>query len=467
MRKLVLLIMFVTSFLIFEDNVKAAPSGDGNFTKNYVCTTNDIYERLESVNSYNAEVELTYDLDEGNDVKIDDECSGEAEVETKKMKQEYLVTQTGDFVFNIDKGPIFSGGGFRFGIKYTNTIKWQFKGRLDECKKVKVKNYEYQEEFDEEGNVVSTSCTGEIEVEPTHSKGVSGGLIDLEDKCDSSAGIMQLYEEQVNREILRELNETTKVTMPKDNNSIKNKGQTSDRVGTWKCEPQQIVESAIVNDDGSVEFNKDPFNGTLKANQLLETECSYELYDAFINRQTGDVVTSKTSTYNSVNYIEKPGMYFIPLKWTGPFSVSVDFGELSTNKKYKWDVKYTCDVETKQFMYDLENGGYKFFYRPIDITNPFPNREPSTNWKEWWSKEENKTSLANSYGNKEYTVSFTPNVIENIKQFNNVQTSSAKKLGYLDTNINGDGTTNFFSKIDGIKFTRSTSDYEKLGAGPQ
>ena len=58
-----------------------------------------------------------------------------------------------------------------------------------------------------------------------------------------------------------------------------------------------------------------------------------------------------------------------------------------------WEDTFTnCDIN----LYTLISGIPKFVYRPIDINNPFPNRNAGINWYDWWSVNRNQEKLKNS-----------------------------------------------------------------------
>ena len=83
---------------------------------------------------------------------------------------------------------------------------------------------------------------------------------------------------------------------------------------------------------------------------------------------------------DTTDYLEKGGMRFIPLKWpNGSFPLKATLGVLSTVKDVDFSVDYTCNIDVVQRYYKLDDGGFYFFYRPIDINNPFPNRDDSMN----------------------------------------------------------------------------------------
>lgn len=97
------------------------------------------------------------------------------------------------------------------------------------------------------------------------------------------------------------------------------------------------------------------------------------------------------------------------------------------------------------------NDRYKFIYRPIDINNPFPNRNPGINWFDWYNIEKNKERLENSYSKLQYVAALDNNAIADIKKYN-------KDHNYLDwdsiNKVTGESSfireKNYIDRVGGI-----------------
>ena len=116
-----------------------------------------------------------------------------------------------------------------------------------------------------------------------------------------------------------------------------------------------------------------------------------------------------------------------------------------------------CDIELYPLLYKdgkpsgNESNKYNFIYRPIDIYNPFPNRNAGINWFEWYNIEKNKDRLESTYSNaEEYTAILNNEIISEIKAYN-------KSHNYLNWD-NIDSNSGRSSFIDGKYVIRGSED---------
>lgn len=188
----------------------------------------------------------------------------------------------------------------------------------------------------------------------------------------------------------------------------------------------------------------------------------YELGKACINAKTADVrYISKDSNCDSNEEIDGGFLYYIPLKEkTGTnFPVEVYIQELSIVNIMNWQLNYKCGVDCQQKLFDLDKGGYLYYFRPISLTEPFPNRDPGVNWINWISDRKNKERLEDTYStqnNLEYTVTLTLDDINAIKEHN-----ANSERGYLDYSININGDSSFIQSSN--VFILGNPNYSGLG----
>lgn len=346
--------------------------------------------------------------------------SGSAKVTaTIKLKQ------SGDLTFNLDRGPIYSGGGFTFDILYTNSTSWDYSdGGYKGCPNITV-SYEsicrrYNEEKKEweywdcctSSTVKSTDCQSDAQYEDLINKAVA-----------------KLYQGLDNSDAT--------VTLPDSNNVT---GGYNNNTGTWSCTSAKVGTS-------------------WKPNTVLKSECTFTLYNAFIEKDTSIVY------YNIAggnNYLSKGPMYFIPLKYpTGNFYVDADISNMSSLTNMYWSANYKCDVECQQKFYDLDDGGYLYYFRPISLRQPFPNRNPGNNWINWIQDGDNAERLADTYtsnNNIEYYVNLSNSDISNIKKYN---ADTNYKGGYLNNSIDNNGNSNFIRNYN--YFTLGNVHHSGLG----
>ncbi len=189
------------------------------------------------------------------------------------------------------------------------------------------------------------------------------------------------------------------------------------------------------NEDGSeanlqIECNQniegDVFDTSGK---VITTTCTILLPKSEVSIGSGIVKYVNGITGNGIN-----NEFYTPIKYNGDLNLYATFSGLSaiqTSGTFlsEWDgasditIKYNgassnCTVTTYPRFYNDDNKTYKFIYRPIDITNPFPNRNAGVNWYDWYSDTANKTKLEKSYSNLEYTMEINKETSNEIKNYN-------------------------------------------------
>ena len=421
-------------------------SGSSNQHFNLTCGVSDLYKNIYS--STNKSTSLTFKITEHggtddpvNGVYYDTYTDSEGCVGTGSatITANYKVVQTTDLTFSINKGPIYSGGGFPFSIDVVNGVRWYYNGVVQRCPKIHVSGLW--------GSFCNGHDCGEDGESCCHDEGCGHGsaYIYSDDCPDDDEYAKTLYPYKIPGDVYdgSTIESGNTVTLPDDSNIV---SDSTDEVGEWSCEPDDVYSAPW-----------DQFTERV-------TRCKYELPEAAITRKNSDVVYG--SAYQSMDdYLAKGRMYYIPLKWpSGQFPLVANLTKLSTVKDVNFSVDYTCNVEVQQRLYKLDDKGFYFFYRPIDINNPFPgNREPSANWAEWWSDSSNQSLLENSYNHLEYSVFLLPNDIRTIKQHNEYVLDNTDRLGYLNYSINNRGKSNFFGTVIGL--TSSSNDHYDLGEG--
>lgn len=345
------------------------------------------------------------------------------------------INQNGNLKFSLDRGPIYSGGGFTFSVVYNNSVSWDYtKNGYKGCPSIKV--------------YYSSMCG----LQPC-CKSTYVYSSECPDPNSDSYYERQLskqkYEEFVNKAMAKKyqglVNSSATVTM-KDSNKVD--GGSNNDTGTWEC------------------TGPNPNNITSwTPNTTLSSSCKFTLYDAFIDKESSDVSYNITGDNN---YLSEGAKYFIPLKYpTGNFPVKAEFYKLSSVKDMNWSATYECDVKCQQKLYDFENGGYLYYFRPISLSKPFPNRDPGRNWYEWIQEGGDLKRLAETYtsnNNIEYYVSLSNNDIANIKQYNyNANYNGGK--GYLDLDVGKNFDINGNSKFikDYNYFTLGNVNHSGLG----
>lgn len=193
---------------------------------------------------------------------------------------------------------------------------------------------------------------------------------------------------------------------------------------------------------------RDDDNSKFEEDKTVTTTCTFLLPKSIVDLGTG-----------KVKYNNKPGQginneYYTPITYTGYLSLEATISNIGVLKDVNywtdnWTLKYdgenddSCKVNVTSRLYKPnQKNEYAFIYRPIDINNPFPNRNAGVNWYDWYSIPANKERLKSSYSKKEYQVILDNQSVSKIKEYN-------KSNNYLDwTGINEKtGKSKFIERI--------------------
>ena len=189
-------------------------------------------------------------------------------------------------------------------------------------------------------------------------------------------------------------------------------------------------------------------SGSFTSGNKLITTCTFFLPSSEINNNlSGKVTYSQSDTTAGIN-----NRYYIPTSesnhkidatLSGLSRLNVDQANTDSalakkgNKKSwlgDWSISTTCSLQVKDRLTNTpstdgsgtntEKVKYKFIYRPINLSNPFPNRYPGINWYDWYITENNKDkkTLEESYSKLDYYVNLDNKTISEIKKYNQNKT---------------------------------------------
>ena len=189
------------------------------------------------------------------------------------------------------------------------------------------------------------------------------------------------------------------------------------------------IQKKCTRDDDNREFEED---------KTVTTTCTFLLPKSIVDLGTGKV-TYKNSPGQGIK-----NEYYTPITYTGELSLEATISNIGVLKDVdnwtnNWKLTYdgenddSCKVNVTSRLYKPDQSNkYAFIYRPIDINNPFPNRNAGVNWYDWYSIPANKERLKSSYSKEEYQVILDNQSVSKIKEYNN-----DKNNNYLDwTGIN-------------------------------
>lgn len=145
------------------------------------------------------------------------------------------------------------------------------------------------------------------------------------------------------------------------------------------------------------------------------------------------------------------------ISFTGDYETDID--KLGDKGKCKATISLKIPI-TQKFYNEIDDDGTKkfkgfnFYYKPIDITNPFPNGlTQSSLWYEWLNdKSGEKLDISDSFSKKTYEINV--NNLYAIRQYNSDYTD------WSTMSLNGKN-----SFIDDYDITRYTNDFYPLGCG--
>lgn len=173
--------------------------------------------------------------------------------------------------------------------------------------------------------------------------------------------------------------------------------------------------------------------GDFTAGNTLTTTCIIYLPASEFEEYTGKVTYKIGDIGNGIN-----NKYYTNLIDNENYSISGTLGGLSVLNSQSsvsdgngkswtgdWSAKLTdCNINlytipiTPTTITTTNNKGYTFLYRPIDINNPFPNRNAGINWFDWYSNIVNKQRLKDTYKNLNYVIELDNAMLSTVKKYN-------------------------------------------------
>lgn len=299
-----------------------------------------------------------------------------------KSKANVKISQTGSITTILIPTNTYAGGGFKFGIMYHNTISWSL-----------VKQYK--------------------------------GTI-----------------EDITKEMQAKLKE----------NFVDGFGLKNVKFGNEQIPDDYFKQNIKCQETGSFT------NGN-----TLTTMCIVYLPNSVVEEYTGKV------TYKQGDNLGLNNKYYTPIDWDSnkKYEIvatirgmdrlkesSVKADSKDKNKVWTGTWEYTlngskdnCDINLYP-LYGQPTGGkknlkYTFIYRPIDLNNPFPNRNPGMNWYDWYNIERNKERLESSYNREQYSITLDSQKTSEIKKYNK---DELNKGGYFDWKTIENGQSSFIDK---------------------
>lgn len=331
-------------------------------------------------------------------------CSSKIE---RTILGEATVTQKGNATFAITPDQVTSGRGFQISASYNGNAKYEI------CNEVTY-SLKYLYEVEENGKKI---C---------HSKVIT-------EIAKEGSQEWSIFTQEAQK-LIGEPEHGAKI-QSHDSNKV---GTEKVTFGSWKA--------TYTNNTKGTSLSWEP-------GEEIKYELTFSHNKACINRQTSEIRYDIDGTCDEQTEIDGGLQYYTPLKQpTGKFPIYATIRDINILKDQIWSLDYECGVNCNQKLYN-EDLSYKFTYRPISLSNPFPNRLPLNNWVKLYEDKDAFTK-AMSRDDLEYQVTLTPTVIAKIKQNN-------KNSKY--TSLSGISKTGQSSFLNDLIGTDRTNTFNNLG----
>lgn len=300
--------------------------------------------------------------------------------------------QTGNIVSVLNPETTYSGGGFNFDVMYYNEISWDYYNNEKSCTK-------------NDG----TKCTKELNtlIEKLLMEDKIYKLNDFENSITIKE--VKFSEGDYNKELLK------------------------------KCNGMNTFE-----------------------NRKIKSACIFTLQKEELSEHSGSISINDKFTTPNVKY-----KHYTPLSYVGDYNITAKISNFSRLKEKvaksdssdgkSWfgtweDTFKECQIKLYPLYSRPDDPNTPtgktrnvFIYRPIDITNPFPNRNAGMNWYEWYLEESNKKKLETSYNRLQYQITLDAESTSKIKKYNSSQNGSG---GYFDWQTMDGSESKFINDYD-------------------
>lgn len=306
------------------------------------------------------------------------------------------INQTGLLKYSLSSVNIFAGGGVGISANYINKLSWKTTGISCPLIKINVpkqhkscttkctgtgenrtcrRSCRYWWECDGVDRVYSPDCVGD---ELSSSKfftivnSIKGNYQEL--STNNNANVKFNNNEIYNKE------EKSKVEICAINTSNNSSGSKYFSYSSSDCVSGNINSWGYKVTSGNVR--------SAESLGVLQTTYKMNLYDAYIDRKTGDIkyLPTDSSPTNVSNYIKEGGKKFIDMDYTSDkLKIYTKLNNLSVINGVSWNSSFTADINVLHKFYKVKSGkinGYAFKYRSVDQSNVFPNKNAGDNWIE-------------------------------------------------------------------------------------
>ena len=432
-----------------EEN--GCPREYDNADENLYCERNGEFEQIvvediEIKNTFNEydEEYYTYNIQSSTGSG----CMNDGSL-TRTITTSACISQYGEATFKLDDNELYSGGGFNFYANYNSTTTYNF------CQKsgnrylitMKIKDKYCKRNgccpCDSDcGKNKNKCCCNKIDCFKSKTKYYS--VVEGSEEWDLVTEKAQKFLQKPN---------DNAITKSLDSNDVNNTEMK--KIGYWTVKPK----------NKTLDSNGDTSHW--EPGEEITYNLTFHLDRACINRQTAEVTYIDKNDQCKDSEIDGGILYYTPIKLgiregVGYFPIQVSIDDVNVLKDKTWSIDYECDVECQQKLYN-PNVSFKFIYRPINMSNPFPNkRTPGDNWIPFMDDvEAGKTKAKDKLtrNTPEYKVYLSEAEINKIKNYNKTNNYNYTSI----KTISDGGRSTFLRDTLGITNLVKTNSFNKLG----
>ena len=194
----------------------------------------------------------------------------------------------------------------------------------------------------------------------------------------------------------------------------------------YKPDPY-IYVSAEGNDHGNKISHLELVDSNCTSTDSLTATChlEYAFPYVYIGRYDGAI-----DYYPRENYFNGGRSLYTDLGGKTGTIYNLDLDIVNISSMFKWRITYYCDYTIENYFPPIgsDSGGglsviepSRYFFRPISLINPFPSREPGSNWLAFkdYDFTTKKGQPLYDKSNIMYEINLTSDIMKEIKQYNN------------------------------------------------
>ena len=358
---------------------------------------------------------------QSNESATSSDYTGSPSIGSKKVSAsiKYKIKQDISMANILTPTTTYAGAGFKFGVMYYNSFTWSNEEPTYSC-------YEYQK----------------VEIGSRSEPNLSVPWVCAQNRTEEGKEACEKNNPRPTIDVPIYENQWVSSSCSSGYDSLKSSALSSmENSFEAKIKKSDDFENGIsfvsnVNGNNLDIYNKECNYEEDKENKKIKMSCIFYLPNYSISNYTGKV------SYNNISYPNRGlnNKYYTPIAWSegkNPYTVTAKIDGLNGLKESsigtwsEWDTDLSCAINLYPLLGIPKGTSYKylFIYRPIDLNNPFPNRNAGMNWYDWYNNSQNKDRLEKSYNKLQYQITLDSKLVSEIKKYNKNELNNG---GYLD-----------------------------------